>query len=59
MRQQYWLELLKDYGYEISYHLGKANRVVDALSKKSSIIIVMLCEKPELMTQIQEIQNGL
>ncbi|GJT45608.1 retrotransposon protein, putative, ty3-gypsy subclass [Tanacetum coccineum] len=33
MRQHRWLELLSDYDYEISYHLGKANVVADALSR--------------------------
>ncbi|GJZ53002.1 putative reverse transcriptase domain-containing protein [Tanacetum coccineum] len=32
MRQWRWLELLSDYDYEIHYHPGKANVVVDALS---------------------------
>jgi hypothetical protein len=35
MRQQGWLELIKDYELEIHYHPGKANVVVDALSRKS------------------------
>nr|GEV78345.1 putative reverse transcriptase domain-containing protein [Tanacetum cinerariifolium] len=34
MRQRRWIELLSDYDYEIRYHLGKANVVVDALSRK-------------------------
>ncbi|GJS34687.1 putative reverse transcriptase domain-containing protein [Tanacetum coccineum] len=34
MRQRRWLELLSDYDFEIQYHLGKANVVVDALSGK-------------------------
>nr|GEZ05741.1 putative reverse transcriptase domain-containing protein [Tanacetum cinerariifolium] len=34
MRQRRWLELLSDYDYEICYHLGKANVVADALSRK-------------------------
>ncbi|GKE68682.1 putative reverse transcriptase domain-containing protein [Tanacetum coccineum] len=34
MRQRHWLELLSDYDYEICYHLGKANIMADALSKK-------------------------
>ncbi|GKF41783.1 hypothetical protein Tco_0125125 [Tanacetum coccineum] len=29
-----WLELLSDYNCEIPYHLGKANVVADALSRK-------------------------
>ncbi|GKF18968.1 putative reverse transcriptase domain-containing protein [Tanacetum coccineum] len=34
MRQCRWLELLSDYDCEIHYHLGKANVVADALSRK-------------------------
>ncbi|GJT06744.1 putative reverse transcriptase domain-containing protein [Tanacetum coccineum] len=34
MRQCCWLELLADYDCEIRYHLGKANVVADALSRK-------------------------
>ncbi|KAL5574698.1 hypothetical protein UlMin_016397 [Ulmus minor] len=36
MRQRRWLELVKDYDCEILYHLGKANCVADALSRKST-----------------------
>ncbi|GJS08073.1 putative reverse transcriptase domain-containing protein [Tanacetum coccineum] len=35
MRQHRWLELLSDYDCELRYHLGKANVVADALSRKS------------------------
>ena len=35
MRQQRWLELIKDYDLEVHYHPGKANVVADALSRKS------------------------
>jgi hypothetical protein len=34
LRQRRWLELIKDYDIEIHYHLGKANVVADALSRK-------------------------
>ena len=34
MRQRRWLKLVKDYDCEIHYHLGKANSVADALSRK-------------------------
>nr|GFC45559.1 putative reverse transcriptase domain-containing protein [Tanacetum cinerariifolium] len=34
IRQRRWLELLSDYDCEIRYHPGKANVVVDALSRK-------------------------
>ena len=35
MRPKHWLELLKDYDLWIQYHLGKANAVVDALSRNT------------------------
>nr|GFA65153.1 retrotransposon protein, putative, Ty3-gypsy subclass [Tanacetum cinerariifolium] len=34
MRQRKWIKLLSDYDCEIRYHLGKANVVADALSRK-------------------------
>jgi hypothetical protein len=37
MRQRRWLKLIKDYNCEINYHPRKANVVVDALSKKSTV----------------------
>ena len=35
LRQRRWLELFKDYECIIDYHPGKANVVVDALSRKT------------------------
>ncbi|WMV08374.1 hypothetical protein MTR67_001759 [Solanum verrucosum] len=35
LRQQRWMELLKDYNVTIQYHPGKANVVADALSQKA------------------------
>nr|GEV47860.1 putative reverse transcriptase domain-containing protein [Tanacetum cinerariifolium] len=34
MRHRRWIELLSDYDCEIRYHLGKANVIADALSRK-------------------------
>ena len=39
LRQRRWLELIKDYDLIIDYHLGKANVVADALSRKSSAML--------------------
>ena len=39
LRQKRWLELIKDYDLVINYHLEKANVVMDALSRKSSITL--------------------
>ncbi|GKA41867.1 putative reverse transcriptase domain-containing protein [Tanacetum coccineum] len=49
MRQRRWLELLSDYDCEIRYHPGKANVVVDALSRKER-------SKP-LRTEAQKPEN--
>ncbi|KAM1024853.1 hypothetical protein ACFX13_038773 [Malus domestica] len=35
LRQRRWVELLSDYDCTIEYHPGRANSVVDALSRKS------------------------
>ena len=35
LRQHRWMELIKDYDCVIDYHLGKANVVADALSRKT------------------------
>jgi hypothetical protein len=35
MRQRRWSELIKDYELEVHYHPGKANVVVDVLSRKA------------------------
>ncbi|KAL8126500.1 hypothetical protein AgCh_013692 [Apium graveolens] len=37
MRQRRWLELIKDYDYEILYHPGKAKMVANALSVKERL----------------------
>jgi hypothetical protein len=34
MRQRRWLEQIMDYELEVHYHLGKANVIADALSRK-------------------------
>nr|GFB61104.1 putative reverse transcriptase domain-containing protein [Tanacetum cinerariifolium] len=39
MRQRQWIKLLSDYECEIKYHSGKANVVVDALSRKERLKI--------------------
>ena len=35
MRQCIWMEYLEDYDFTLHYHPGKANVVVDMLSRKS------------------------
>ncbi|GKB86151.1 putative reverse transcriptase domain-containing protein [Tanacetum coccineum] len=62
MRQRRWLELLADYDCEIRYHIGKANVVADALSRKERIkplrvrsLITTL--HPKFPSQILQAQN--
>ncbi|WVZ90444.1 hypothetical protein U9M48_036746 [Paspalum notatum var. saurae] len=40
MSQRRWLELIKDYDLEIHYHPGKANVVVDALSRRAHCNVI-------------------
>jgi hypothetical protein len=42
MRQRRWMGFLKDYDFELKYHLGKANVVADALSRKSLHVSTMM-----------------
>ena len=61
MRQRRWLELIKDYDYEILYHPGKANVVTDALSRKEVhppiwVKYYALVITPDILTQLREIQ---
>ena len=42
MRQRRWMELLKDYDFTLQCHPGKANVVVDALSRKPREIVAAL-----------------
>jgi hypothetical protein len=64
MRQRRWLEMIKDYDLEVHYHPGKANVVVDALSRKSQCNCVMvdsrintLCDELSKM-KIEVIPSG-
>ena len=36
------MKFLKDYDYTINYHLGKANVVADALSRKAQVAGLMI-----------------
>ena len=44
MRQQWWIEFLKDYDCTINCHMGKANVVADVLSRKVQVAGLMIKE---------------
>ena len=60
MRQRRWLELVKEYDYKIMYHLGKANRVANALSWKSTATLMSIQELPySLQKEINSLELEL
>ncbi|XP_025616945.1 uncharacterized protein [Arachis hypogaea] len=50
------MELLKDYDFKLSYHLGKANVVADALSRKSLTVAWMMIKEEELVNKFAELK---
>ena len=57
LRQRRWLELIKDYDMKLHYHLGKANVVADALSRKSyANTLVSMGLPEELAEDIRELR---
>jgi hypothetical protein len=48
-RQRRWLEFLKDYDFQLSYHPGKASVVADALSMKTLHMSALMVNELELI----------
>ena len=60
LRQQRWIELLKDYDETIQFHPGKANVIADALSRKAVSMGSLAClsvSKRLLTTEIQTMNS--
>ncbi|KAK2452132.1 hypothetical protein QL285_011125 [Trifolium repens] len=55
MRQRRWLEFLKDYDFELSYHPGKANVVADALSRKSLHMSSLMMRELDLIEGFRDL----
>ena len=49
MRQRRWMKFLKDYDFELLYHPGKVNVVVDALSRKTVHTAHLMIKEVELL----------
>jgi hypothetical protein len=54
MRQRRWLELIKDYEFEVQYRPGKADVIVDALNHKAlcNYLPVVHLTREESSTQV-------
>ena len=73
LRQRRWMQLIKDYDYLIDYHPGKANVVVDALSRNTmqtlqalnahfsltdnGTVVTELIARPSLLNRVLEAQK--
>ena len=54
MHQRRWLEFLKDYDFELSYHPNKANVVANPLSRKSLHIYALMVRELDLLKQFRD-----
>ena len=55
MRQRRWMEFLKDYDFELSYHPGKANVVVDALSRMTLHCSALMVKQMQLIEEFRDL----
>jgi hypothetical protein len=55
MRQRRWLELIKDYDFEVHYHPGKANVVADALSRKHCNYVTLELKNETLCEEMRKL----
>jgi len=53
------MEYLKDYDFELLYHLGKVNVVVDALSRKRLHMSTLMVKELELIEKLRDMNLGL
>ena len=56
MRQRRWIEFLKDYDFKLLYHLGKANVVADALSRKMMHVAHLMIKGMELLESFRDMK---
>ena len=60
MRQRRWLELVSDYDCDFHYHLGKTNKVVDALGQKTMTFAINVEIMPRsLQTDLCDLEMEL
>lgn len=59
MRQRRWMEFIKDYDFELQYHMGKANVVADVLSRKTLHVSTMMVREMELIEKLRDLNLGM
>jgi len=59
MRQRRWMEYLKDYDFELLYHPGKVNAVMDALSRKRVHVSSMMVNELEVIEKLKDMNLEL
>jgi len=56
MKQRRWIKFLKDYNFELLYHLGKANMVANALSRKTVHTVHLMIKEMELLERSSDMK---
>jgi len=52
------MEYLKDYDFELFYHLGKANVIADALSRKRVHVSSLMVKELDLIEKLRDMNLG-
>jgi len=55
MRQRRWMKFLKYYDFELLYYSGKANVVVDALSRKIVQMSSLMMKEMKLVEKLKDL----
>lgn len=55
MRHRRWLEFLKDYEFGLSYHYGKANAVLDVLSRKTLHMPMLMARELDIIEEFKDL----
>lgn len=59
MGQWRWMEYLKDYDFELSYHPRKANFVMDPLSRKEVEMLELMIKELKLIKKLRDMNLGV
>lgn len=59
IRQRQWVKFLKNYDFQLIYHLGKANVVVDTFSWNTIQVSIMIIRDLELIEWFKDLNLGM